>query len=146
MKELSRLAWISATVGFLSLLISIAGAFRDPGAFFQNYLFSFLFWSDLSIGALALAMIYPLTGGRWGAATRKILETCADSIPAVAMLCLPVLAGLKWIYPWMNRAVAAEPKIRHKHLYLNSEAFIARTAIYLVIWIGLSFLIKRFSQ
>src|SRR4051812_21511417 len=86
----------------------------DTQNFLHAYLFSYLYWADLSIGALPLLMISHLTGGNWGAVTRRILEALCDTLFLVAIFSLPILIWVKEIYPWMIPKVALEPNILHK--------------------------------
>lgn len=130
--------------GFILLCISFSAIFIDAESTLQSYLFSILFWSDLPLGALPLLMIYSLTSGDWGNATKKILASLSDTIRTVALLFLPVLFGISKIYPWMDPQVAADPKISHKHFYLNPYSFSFRTLVYFLIWYILNRNIQKY--
>jgi hypothetical protein len=117
---------------------SIIGAIQYPTRFFHSYLFSFLFWVDLPLGALLLFMIYVLTGGTWGAATRRIHQAMADTMPWMGLFFVPVVLGMNKIYAWLDPSIASNPKILHKSAYLNSPAFCGRTAFYFLCWIMLN--------
>jgi len=125
-------------VGFISLLISLIGALFDPTRFFQSYLFSYLFWIDLPLGALTLIMIYHLTGGTWGAALRRIAEAAARTVPWMALLFLPILFGMNRIYPWLDPGQMMDPKLLHKAAYLNGPGFAFRAVLYFLVWILLN--------
>lgn len=128
----------SLVFGLFFLLLSLAGL-GQTSHFFQAYLFSFLFWSELAFGSLALLMIYHLTGGAWGDTTRGILESAVKTLGVVALLFLPVLSGLKRLYLWTDPAqVAASEKLLHKQLYLNSFTFSLRALFYFVGWLILA--------
>jgi hypothetical protein len=118
----------------------------DPQHFLRTYLFSYLFWADLPLGALPLLMVYHLTGGSWGAITRKILEALCDTLPLTALFSLPILIWIRQIYPWMIPKIAAEPNILHKHSYLNPQSFILRTLLYFICWMSLNYFLQRRSR
>ena len=118
----------------------------DAQHFLKAYLFSYLFWADLPLGALPLLMVYYLTGGTWGATIRKILEALCDTLALSAIFSLPILIWVNQIYPWMIPEIASEPDILHKHSYLNPQAFILRTVIYFMCWMTLNFYLQRWSR
>ena len=137
---------VSLLVGIIALTTSVIGAFYDSKQFFQSYLFSYLFWSDLPLGALALAMIYPLTGGSWGALCHGTLEALSDTLFTIVFFSIPILLGMSSIYAWMDPQIASDPRVLHKHLYLNSISFVLRTFFYFGCWLSLNFLFKRHTE
>lgn len=115
--------------------------------FFQGYLFAYLFWLQLGFGSTALLMISFLTGGEWGALTRRILEAASRTQLALAALFLPILVGARDIYPWTDAAlVAGDPHLKHKALYLNIAFFRARALFYLACWVLVSRVLDSTSQ
>ena len=141
-----RITHISLIVGLITTALSVTSLFAHKDIFFQSYLFSFLFWSDLALGSLPLLMIYALTGGQWGAAVRHILEALSDTAFFFAVAALVILFGLKWIYPWMDPKVASEVRVIHKQLYLNPITFSLRTLFYFLCWLSLNRLIQNHSE
>src|SRR5206468_12495979 len=91
-------------VGAAFLIASLVGALVDTDQFFHSYLFAFLFWNGVALGCLSLLMIQHLTGGRWGLAIRRLLEAGTRTVPVLVLLFLPVVLGLKRIYPWAGAA------------------------------------------
>ncbi len=59
-------------IGAIAAVVSIAGLFINRAQFFHSYLFAWLFWTGLSLGALVLVMMQFLTGGQWGLAVRSL--------------------------------------------------------------------------
>ena len=143
--RLQRPALLAAVVGLaLMLLGALIPAFRDD--FFRAYLFAWLFVLGLSLGALGVVMLNHLVPGEWGWLVRRMGEAAAMNIVIVAILFLPLLAGLGYLFPWANAdVVASDPVLRHKAAYLNRTFFVVRAVIYFATWIGLALLVRHYS-
>jgi hypothetical protein len=98
----------------------------------QSYLFAYLFWLGVALGSFALLAIHGLTGGRWGEAIRAPLLAMIGTIPLFAVLFLPLLLGVKLIFPWTAQNVGS------RAAYLNVPFFAIRAAIYFACWIALA--------
>lgn len=139
----SRGGVLALGVGLMGLALSAAGWFFHPKDFFRAYLLAFLFWISFPLGALAFLMLYRLTGGWWGRALRRPLAACVSTLPLMALLFLPLLAGLTHLYPWMGEHGR---ELGHKLAYLNAPAFLTRTAIYFLFWIATGLALVRLGQ
>ena len=73
-RRLASLRGPGLIVGLLGVSLCAAAFYFWPAEFFRAYLVAWLYWWSISLGALAIAMIHHLTGGRWGLAIRRILE------------------------------------------------------------------------
>lgn len=129
--------------GILAVALSIAGAFIDPRQFFRSYLVAYVYWLGFPLGSLAFLMLHHLVSGRWGFVIQRLLEAAVRTFPLMAVLVLPLLAGMRWIYPW---AAAAEPIAREKSAYLNPTFFVGRAAIYFAIWSACGYALARWSR
>lgn len=133
-------------VGVAGLAAAGAGAFLDADQFFHSYLLAFLFWLAAALGGLALTMLHHMSGGGWGVVIRRILESAARTLPWMALFFVPILLGLKELYPWTDEAkVAADHILVKKAGYLNTPFFVMRAALYFVIWIALAYFLTRWS-
>jgi caa(3)-type oxidase subunit IV len=95
----SRRGRIGLAIGGLVCLgIAVVVGITTPARFFQAYLIGYTFWLGLALGCLGLALIHVVTGGTWGLRTRQIFESGAATLPVLAVLFLPVLAGLPSLY------------------------------------------------
>ena len=138
---LRRAALLAAAAGTLAAL---AGAIVDPTQFFRSYLVAWVYWSALGLGCLGLLMVYHLTGGGWGVAIRRLLEAGIATLPAAALLFVPVLFGLGAIYAWTDRAaVLADHVLSQKAAYLDVPFFIGRAAAYFLVWLALAHFLDR---
>jgi hypothetical protein len=133
-------------IGAIATVASIAGLFINRTQFFHSYLFAWLFWIGLSLGALVLVMMQSLTGGQWGLAVRSLAIAGFRTLPFMALLFVPVLLGLHQIYSWSNGLPAEAAGYNHKAQYLNAPFFIARSIIYFAALVGIAFELRRRSE
>lgn len=137
------LLWAAASCLLLILVGAIAWG-RVPGQIFRAWLFAWMFWLGISLGSMGVVMMHHLLGGGWGYMIRRFGETAALCTPLLAVLFLPVIAGAKWIYPWMDKAVVnADAVIRYKHEhFLNWPFWTIRAAVILVVFSVMALLIQ----
>lgn len=148
--------------GVAGLALCALGAFFDPQSLFEGrevggnpeqffvaYLMAFLYWLGVSLGGMALWMLHNQTGGAWGWVIRRLLEAAARSLPLMAVLFLPLLLGLGYLYEWIHWHQLPEGHYRHllehKAPYLNVPFFLVRVAVYFGVWLGASWLLNRWS-
>ena len=140
----------SLVIGVLGAIATIAGAFLAPGSFYSAYLVGFMFWLGLSLGCMAILMLYHLVGGKWGTVIRRMLESGMMVLPLMAVLFLPIVLNLPKLYFWARPDVLAkDPKIAdiaNSYLHLGGlDGIFARYIIYFVIWIGMAYFLNRWS-
>jgi hypothetical protein len=132
---LRRVQRIAIGVGAAALLVCAMAGFLDPTQLLRSYLVAYLFWVGGALGCLALLMIQHVTGGAWGVAIRRLLESGARTLPVMALLFIPIALGMPTLYEWARpEAVAHDPLLQHKELYLNVPFFLVRTALYFIVW------------
>jgi hypothetical protein len=91
-------------------------------------------------------MLQHLSGGAWGLVIRRVLEASTRTLPLMIILFVPILLGLKQIYPWTNPELMQDEVLQQKASYLNSGFFMIRAAIYFAFWALLMWLLNRLSQ
>ncbi len=134
-------------IGLVGIAASIAGYLSDPRAATESYLLAFIYWIAFPLGSLGLMMVHHLSGGGWGMPVRRIFEAAARTLPFMALLGIPILLGMGHIYEWTDAArVAADPILQQKQPYLNVPFFVARYALYFVIWTGLAYTLSGWSR
>ncbi len=144
---LDRLQRQAAVVGAVLLAACLVAGFSNPAQFFQSYLEAYLFWLGISLGCLAVVMIHHLVGGRWGLPVRRLLEAGSRTLPVMALLFVPFLLGMRTLYAWARpEAVAADPVLQAKHLYLNVPGFWVRAVIYFAIWLAMTYCLNKWSR
>ena len=142
--QLDRIQRTSLFIGAVAAAICLAGAIHDPQQFFRSYLMAYIFWSGIALGSLATLMLHHLVGGGWGFLIRRTLESAAATFPLLALLAVPILIGIPYLYIWAHPdAVAHDPLLQHKHIYLNVPFFVARAAIYFGLWTLLAYVLNK---
>jgi len=145
--RLTPLQRLGLAVGGLGGVAAAVGALAVPAAFFPAYLTAYAYWLSLTLGSLALAMLCHLARSRWAAATLRYCLAGASTLPLMTALFLPLLLGVRELYPWADpQGVAADPLLAHKQPYLNLPFFLARAVIYFALWLVLARALRRWSN
>ncbi len=134
-------------IGIGGLVACAIGFAVSPQQFFRSYLFAYLFWFSIGLGCLPVLMLYHLVGGAWGYSIRRILESGTRTILVLGILFIPVLAGLRQIYKWVdppNAEIAAA--VIKKSLYLNVPFFIVRAVVFFLLWWFFASRLNRWSS
>jgi hypothetical protein len=133
-------------VGVIGLVGCAIGLFVNPAQFFRSWLIAYLLFLGITLGSMAFVMIQHLSGGTWGV-FRRIFEASSRTILLLIVLFVPVIAGMWTLYPWTDKMlVAGDEVLRHKEPYLNIPFFIGRAVFYFAVWLGLSYLLNKWSQ
>jgi hypothetical protein len=90
-------------------------------------------------------MLQYTSGGNWGRLGRRFWEASTRTLPLVALFFIPILIGMKHLYPWthMDAAELGAGKIA---LYLNPKFFTARAIFYFIGWGFLAWRLGKWSQ
>jgi len=146
--SVGRLQRSAMVAGGIALLLCIFGAIKSPQLFFPSYLMAYLLVLGLALGSLGLLMLQHLTGGHWGIVIRRPLESATRTLPLLAVLFLPVIFGMKYLYgAWLDpERVREEPLSAMQQGYLTAHGFYIRAIIYFVVWIGLMLFFNRWSR
>ncbi|HOL95263.1 MAG TPA: quinol:cytochrome C oxidoreductase [bacterium] len=108
--------------------------------FFHSYLTSYAFYVSLSLGALFFVALHHISRAGWSVVVRRLAELMGANTLLLAVLFLPILAGLEPLYPWSQTGAAhADPLLAWKSPYLNVVFFLARSLFYFAVWTGLSY-------
>src|SRR5579864_5018915 len=150
-----RIGQRALIVGVVFSLGALVLAFTRPEEFYRGYLLGYMDWLGIALGSMAIVMIRHLTGGGWGTVIRRILGAAMRTLPVLAVLFIPVLLGVKHIYPWDMPLESIQDEHIREHLaknkfvtdsYLNFSGFFIRAIIYFAIWNLLSFLLSKWSK
>ncbi|MGH9741805.1 MAG: hypothetical protein ACRD51_05570 [Candidatus Acidiferrum sp.] len=147
-ESIGRLQQRALVVGVVGSIICIIGSIRWPAQFFQSYLDSFLLILGLSLGSMGLLMLQHLTSGHWGIIIRRPLEAAMRTLWLVALLFVPVILGMKYLYgAWLNAPASGEGSLSNfQKTYLTPHNFIIRAVIYFAVWLLLVATLNRWSR
>ena len=116
----------------------------------RAYLVGYVYWFVIPMGCLALLMLHSLTGGWWGYPIRRMLEAGSRTFGLMAVLFLPILAGMwmKVLYPWYPAGpeLLDNPNYKFKMAYLTPQFFTIRAVIYFVVVMTLAFFLNKWSR
>jgi hypothetical protein len=147
-RDFARVTRPALIVGLLAAAAGIiVGILLNPAALLRAYLIGYFYWLGIALGCLAVVMIQNLAGGYWGAAIRRLLEAGARTLPLLAVLYLPLLLGMGFLYPWthgLGRETMAAPGFNQ--VYLSVPFFIIRAIIYWAVWLFLSIRLTGWSR
>jgi hypothetical protein len=145
-----RLLVISSAVGAVGLVATLVGFFAAPRATLFSYLFAFTYWLGLGVGALMVLAGFHASKARWPVVLRRALEAMALGCVPLALLFLPVVAGMRRLFIWVEPPEALGERalelIRHKAAYLAPGAFIVRATVYFALWIAVALLLWGWSR
>jgi hypothetical protein len=141
-RDAERIGKLAFILGAAALVLSILGGFANPTQFFRSYLVGFLLWFGVALGSLAILMLQHMTGGAWGVITRRPLEAGMRTIPLILLFFLPLLVGLRHLYPWTIPGTVTG----NAALWLTIPFFYFRAALYFTIWLMLMYLFAKWSR
>ena len=146
--SVGRLQRNALMAGAIALLVCIFGAIKSPQIFFPSYLMAYMLVLGLALGSLGLLMLQHLTGGHWGIVIRRPLESATRTLPLLAVLFLPIVFGMKYLYgAWLDpEKVREEPLSAMQQCYLTAHGFYIRAFFYFVVWLTLMFIFNRWSR
>jgi len=147
----SKLKYISfalMAIGAVAMAIAFMG---DPQRAWADLLVNNFYFLSLAIGASFFLAIQYIAQAGWSSAFKRIPESMTFYIPVGAIVMLILILGLKHIYPWINPEEHANfdehdlHLIHHKAPWLNVPFFIGRMIIYLAVWTGMTFFLRKLS-
>lgn len=133
----SRIGFQAAATGGAALL----GLWLARGPGLEAWYFVVVLAFGLLAGSLGLLMIGHLMSEEWLKPVRSEAEAAALTAPLLAALALPLAFTLGELYPWAGGGAPALPPGRAR--FLDPPFFLARSALYLAVWIALAVWITR---
>jgi hypothetical protein len=138
-------------IGIVGVVVCIIAAIVNLDLFLRSYLLAYMLWLGLSLGCLALLMLQYLSGGAWGFIVRRQLEAGSRNLPVMALLFLPILLGMKRLYPWAQQGFFEKLPAEQQGLwkwqsYLQPHNWVFRAIVVLIAWNVLALLLNRWSR
>ena len=144
--EFGRWRSLALGLGGICTIIMLAVALIYPDqkeTVLRAWLLGFMFSCGLGIGGLGILMLQYLTGGAWGVVIRRIVEACSRTVFVLALLFIPIAAGVTYLYEWSH--LPDDPVIQHRGWYLTPLGFGLRALAYFVIWFVMQALLNGWS-
>ncbi len=130
---------LALVVGLLTAGSGADGQGRAMPHFAHAYVVGYSFWLTISLGAMILVCIQHTMRSGWSVVLRRLAELTAATMPILAVLFVPILFMMDWLFPWTDpNVVAVDAVIIGKHPYLQTGFFIARWVVYFAVWIWIS--------
>ncbi|MGD8453873.1 MAG: quinol:cytochrome C oxidoreductase [Phycisphaerae bacterium] len=143
-----RLIGIAGAVGVLGLAAAaLLGAWTAEGRqqLLEAYLVNYCYFLSLALGALFFVMLQHVTRAGWSVVLRRLAEGIAATLPLLLVLVLPILFGLRVLYPWASETGTPDALLAYKRPYLNAPFFAVRIIVCLVVWSLLAWYLLRTS-
>jgi hypothetical protein len=126
------LTFILITIGAGTIII---GLLTNPQTTWANYLIVNYYFFSVAMGGAFFFVIQNITQSGWSAAFKRVSEAMMAYIPVAAVFFILLYFGVKELYHWSHKeAVALDPVIQHKSVYLNVPFFFLRVVICFLIW------------
>lgn len=132
---LSRLRSIGLIMALVGLGVTFGLGAANSGAMFTSYLVAFMFWLSIALGGYFFVSIFFLGRSAWNVGIRRIAENAMSTLPVFAILFIPVVFGMDYLYHWTDPALeGVDPLLDWKKPYLNRGFFLGRAVVYFLIW------------
>jgi hypothetical protein len=134
----------------IGIVALVAGFMTDTERTWANLLHNNFYFLALSIGASFFLALQYITQSGWSAAFKRIPESLSAYIPWAALIMILVMAGMKYIYPWIHPEEHGFDEhslhlIEHKSPYLNVPFFLVRLVIYFAVWVFMTRMLRKYS-
>jgi hypothetical protein len=144
----SGIAVRALIAGLVGLVLCIIALYSNPRRALASYLFAYVTVLTLVLGALIQVMISHVTAARWFTVLRKLTLCVTASLPALAVLVLPVVFGAPQLYPWAHAASLSpsmQKLVEHRQAWLNVPFFSGRAIAYVVIFAVCGEMLRRWA-
>jgi hypothetical protein len=120
----------------IGVVTIIFGLITDRKTTWANYLIVNYYFFSLAMGGAFFFVIQSISQSGWSSAFKRVSEAMMSYIPFAALFFLLLWFGMKDLYQWTHKeAVALDPILQHKSVFLNIPFFFARMIIYFLLWI-----------
>lgn len=125
--------------GSLVCVLVLAASWFAPEAAMRAWLAAAFFWTSVPMAALMLLMMMRLIPGAWDIEMMVATEAACLLLPLAALAFVPVLIGLRSLYPWTGQ----EHETPFRAAYLSTAFFTGRTVLWFALLFSLTALLIR---
>ena len=126
----------------IGILAFILGIILAPQKAFYNFLVQYFFFTCLGLAGIFFIALHYLTNSTWSTVIKRIPEGMASFLLPAAMGSVIIFIGASRLYSWLSGDLHVQPA---KQVYLSLPWFIARIALFLLIWFIFSRIIIKNS-
>ncbi len=144
---------VSANFKIITILLIAVGAgsfiyglVTDHQLAWSHYLLVNYYFFSLAMGGAFFFVIQKISQSGWSSAFLRVPEAMMSYIPFAAVFFLLLFFGMNDIYHWSDKkAVALDPILQHKSVFLNVPFFFIRMIIYFALWIIFIRILRKIS-
>ncbi len=109
----------------------------DADRAWQSYVSNWLFFTNIAMGAMLLAVVTWITKAKWNWSVRRVSLAFVAFLPISFVMFLPMLTLGESYFPWITE-VASDPILQKKAAYLNMPFLLTRNVIGVLVLFGVS--------
>ena len=150
MKEQVTVSRNFRIITFLLIAIGAAtvifGLITDRKATWANWLIVNYYFFSIAMGGAFFFVIQSISQSGWSSAFKRISEAMMSYVPFAALFFLLIYFGVNDLYQWSHKeAVAINPLLQHKSVFLNVPFFFARMVLDFLLWIFFIWKLRQIS-
>jgi len=133
----AALGWAATAYGFAT----------NSEQTYASYLVAFVFYLSIAWGATFFVMIQHVTSAAWSVTVRRLMENLMFTMPAMALLFVPIAIGIPTLYDWATPGFIdqADPNYQFKALFFSRSLYLGRSVFYFLVWTLLALALYRNS-
>jgi len=135
--------WVLPLVGLAAFL---AGLWLEPQRTWVDLLVVGNYLVGVGLSGVLLVALHYVTGARWSIPLTRVYEAMTAILLPAAIVLVVVLALRPSLYSWAASPSHIGSESLLQHWWLNRPFFLARSVVYLALWIGFAVAIVRNSR
>ncbi|MCH7933709.1 MAG: hypothetical protein IIC36_06895, partial [Gemmatimonadetes bacterium] len=133
-KRVERVFLGMFVVGLAGFLFALT---TDADRAWQSYVSNWLFFTNIAMGAMLLAVVTWMTKAKWNWSIRRVSLAFVAFLPISFVMFLPMLGLGESYFPWITE-VAQDPILQKKAAYLNMPFLLTRNVVGVLVLFGVS--------
>lgn len=129
----------------IALAVGLSGGDELKYRFFHSYLTAYMYVLSIALGAQFFVMVQFITRAGWSVGIRRVAENLMATLPALAVLAIPMLLGVDQLYHHWTHVAPDDALVQAKEAYLNKPFFFVRAIVVLGCWAVLALIFYRNS-
>jgi hypothetical protein len=133
----------------IGVIAAAAGTTIAPDRVSASVLLVGYYILGVGLAGLCFVAIHYTTGAAWSVAVRRVAESLAATLLLGLVLLAIVFVARPQLYPWMDPDSLGSPEdvaLAFKRFWLSQEFFLARAAVYALLWALFALAIRRCSR